>query len=343
MSRLDDYRSALLAADPDQPVEKLLAILDDGGGKFASFIIDHGIAPLWHLQTGRPEFRESRLAAEAEFLVQEHTLRRVDEVFEAAGIEYAVIKGAANRLLLYENPAIRACHDVDLLVSPQDKVRAAQVLLAGGFEACRIPRSISRALVLSNRDTDIDLHWGILREGRERLGQTARLLERRRRIHDVWMLGAEGALYVLLVHPVFAKHLAGHGMGLHRVLDVTHWLESQAFDWEAVVEMLQSQGLCTAAWATLRWVELLAGTKSPDELAEMSRNLAPGAWRAAWLTRWLKGDLSQRTAGARWPRLIGFSTFVHDTPVDSVRALTGRYRAHRRRHKDLADFAELLS
>jgi hypothetical protein len=342
MSRLDDYRSALLAADPDQSAEALVATLQEGGDRFAAFVIDHGLGPLWHLRTDWPAFRDSRLAAEAKFLAQEHALRQVDEVLEAAGVEYAVIKGTANRLLLYDNPAIRACHDIDVLVNPKDRVGAAKALAGAGFVACRDSRNISRALVLTSRDVDIDLHWGLLREGRLRADPTTSMLDRRRRTGRMWMLSPEDALFVLLVHPVFAKHLAGYGMGLHRVLDVVRWLETQSFDWPAVVDALEEQGLRTAAWATLRWVEIIAERNQSGDSPGLIEDVAPGGPRAAWLNRWLEGDLSQRTAGAHWLRLLAFSVFLHDTPGDSLRALAGRYRSHHRRGKDMADFGELL-
>jgi hypothetical protein len=137
MSRLDKYQSALLAAFPDVSEETLVRKLDSGGSEFATFIIDHGLGPQWHLRTERAEFHESRLAAEALFLAQEHALKDIDAALDRAEIEYVVIKGAANRLILYENPAIRACHDIDLLVRPNDRVQAASALLEAGF--CGVP------------------------------------------------------------------------------------------------------------------------------------------------------------------------------------------------------------
>ena len=331
-----------MAANPNLSAEALMATLQEGGDRFVSFVIDHGLGPLWHLRTDCAEFRDSRREAEAKFLAQEHALAVIDARFEDAGIEYAVIKGTANRVLLYDNPAIRACYDIDLLVKPQERVRAAKALASVGFEACADRQNISRALVLSSRDIDIDLHWGILREGRLRADVTASMLDRRRQLDDLWMLSADDALFVLLVHPAFAKHLAGYGMGLHRVLDLIRWLETQPFDWRTVDERLEQQGMKTAAWATLRWVEMLPGSDPPGKLGEMIADLAPGGLRAAWLGRWLQNDLSQRAARTHWLRLLGFSVFLHDTPGDSMRALAGRYQSHRRRDKDLADFGELL-
>ena len=38
------------------------------------------------------------------FLMQQDALREIDDAFKREGIDYVLIKGAANRLLLYSNP-----------------------------------------------------------------------------------------------------------------------------------------------------------------------------------------------------------------------------------------------
>jgi hypothetical protein len=341
MSRLDDYRSALRAAIPAVADAELGDALRQGGPQFASLIIDHGLGPLWHERTQREEFHESRVAAEALYLAQQQALEEIDLVLEGAGIRYAVIKGAASRVLLYDNPAIRACHDIDLLVCSEDRVRAATALVGAGFAACPETRSISRELVLSRGLVDIDLHWELLREGRLRRDCSADILNRRRRSGDLWMLNPEDSLFVLLVHPAFAKHLAGWGMGLHRVVDIMYWFRTQSFDAQDVSDQLEQNGVQAAAWATLRWVDLLSSLNTPSELDAMMSAIRPGRIRRSWLDRWLRNNLSERTSGAHMARLVGFSLFLHDTLGDSARALAGRHRAHRRRDADLAVFRGL--
>ncbi len=347
MSRLDNYRSALLAAFPDVSDAELAVALEKGEPDFVSFIIDHGLGPLWHERTGRGEFHASRLSAEALYLAQEQALKEIDVVLNEARIDYIVMKGAANRLLLYENPAIRACHDLDLLVHPEERVRAASALVAAGFLSHPEAIGISRGMVLSRGMIDVDLHWGLLREGRLRSDPTSEMLDRRRRILDTWVLDAEDALFVLLVHPAFAKHLAGWGMGLHRVVDIATWLRTQSFDWQAVRAQLERNGVQAAAWATLHWVNLLtcrsgASPRFLITLDKMMSDLHPGRLRRTWLNRWLRNDLPERTAGWHWARLLGFTMFLHDTPGDALRALAGRYRAHGRSSADLAVFRDLV-
>jgi hypothetical protein len=342
MSRLDDYRSALLVAFPEVCDTELVQVLDARCGQFVSFIIDHGLGPLWHERTGREEFLDCRRAAEALYLAQAHAIDEIGSILETAGIVHAIIKGAANRLQLYENPGLRACHDIDLLVRPKDRVQAATVLVKEGFTAFRNARSISRELVLSRSAVDVDLHWGLMREGRLREDPTRGMLQRCSQLHGTCSLSAEDALFLLLVHPAFAKHLAGWEMGLHRVADIVAFIRIQSFDWSAVCAALERNGVRAAAWTTLRWAGLLAGPHRPVQLEVMCQDLAPGRMRRSWLDRWLRSNASDRFATKHWIRLLGLSPFLHDTVADASRALAARRRAHARRDADLAAFGDLL-
>jgi hypothetical protein len=342
MGRLDDYRTALLVADPAVSDAALVRALDSAGPDFDIFVVDHGLGPLWHERTGRSEFHQSRMAAEALHMAQERALKEVDSVMCERDIDYAVIKGAANRLSLYDKPALRACHDIDLLVRPDDRVEAASALVVTGF--CAIPesRSISRELVLSRSDADIDLHWRLLRDGRLRTERVPEMLAGRERTHDLWMLNAEDSLFLLLVHPAFAKHLAGWEMGLHRVVDIVACLRMGQFDWQAVLEQLRQNGVAAAAWATLRWTEMLTEPQSLPGLHKMMSDLAPGIARRRWIELWLRRNLSARLSRANWMRLAGLSLFLHDAPGDAARAFSARYKARRRQEDDLAVFSELI-
>jgi hypothetical protein len=342
MTRLDDYRSAMLAAFPEVPETVLAQTLDKTGRDFARLVVELGLGPLWHDRTGRDEFHQSRLTAEALYAAQEHAVDQVSSGLEDAGIRFAVIKGAANRCLLYENPALRACHDLDFLVHRDDRVRAASALVELGFQALPENRSISRELVLTRGAAIVDLHWGLLREGRLRSDPVPAMLERRRSVGDLWMLGEEDALFVLLVHPAFAKHLGAWDMGLHRVADIAAWLRTQPFEWRTVEDSLAEYGVRGAAWVTLRWVQLLAGEYAPEGLQSMLSDIQPGRLRKAWLNLWLENDLSERTSGAHRARLLGFSLLIHDSAGDAARAIRGRRRARRRESEDLAAFARLL-
>jgi len=155
------------------------------------------------------------------------------------------------------------------------------------------------------------------------------------------MLHPDDALFMSLVHAAFAQHLSGWGMGLHRVADIDCWMRTQPVGWSAINEQLRTNGVQTAAWATLRWVQMLMrhGTAGNSDL--ILSDSCPGNLRGAWIERWLQGDLPARLARYRRLRLLAFTSLLHDAPRDAVRAFAGRYRAWRRRGEDLAAFNEL--
>lgn len=307
-----------------------------------SFVIDHGLGPMWHERTGRSEFRNSRMTAEALFLMQQDALREIDAALSGQGIDYVVIKGAANRLLLYDNPAVRACHDLDILVRPGDRLRAARVVVGLGYETVPVRRSVGRELMLTRNDVTVDLHWMLLRNGRLRHEFVDDVLAARRLFGDLWVPCGEDMLFLLLVHPAFAKHLAGWEMGLHRVADVAAWLAGQESDWHSVADRLVETGACTAAWATLRWTQLLMPALDTPVLTAMLDALQPGSVRRTWLDGWLRNDWQSRLDENRWIRLLAFSSFLHDSITDLPRAVLGRYGDSRRAATDLQEFEKLL-
>jgi hypothetical protein len=340
MARLEEYRLAMLPVRENCTKNQLIQVLNSQEPGFSDFVISHGLGPLWHAQTGSKTFKASRHAAEALYLAQERALADVSRALDQREIVHAVIKGAATRLLVYDDHATRACLDLDVLVSPEDRVRAAEALVAIGFSLAPKSRNISHALELSRDRVNVDLHWGLLREGRLRRDLSKFMLARRRRHADIFILHPDDALFLMLVHPAFAKHLSGWNMGLHRVADILRWLRMQPVDWRAVLAQLRDNGVLTAAWATLSWVQMLSD--GPELLEPMLDDTAPGPLRRRWLDYWLRSNLSLRLASHHWLRLTLFTSLLHDKPQDALRALRGRSRALRRRKADMESFEELL-
>ena len=161
------------------------------------------------------------------------------------------------------------------------------------------------------------------------------------------MLHEDDAFFLLLVHPAFAKHLAGWNMGLHRVADIYDWLQTCPVDWQALHRRLDDNGVKTAAWATLRWVLLLTEPHfsggAEATIGKAITELQPRYLRRAWLEHWLQSDLSARLYRRHWATLFGLSLFLHDRPGDAVRALRGRSYARRREAEDLAAFEQLTA
>jgi hypothetical protein len=160
-------------------------------------------------------------------------------------------------------------------------------------------------------------------------------------------LHEDDAFFLLLVHPAFAKHLAGWDMGLHRVADIFVWLQTRTVDWQSVHERCDENGVKTAAWSTLRWLQLLTEPHSPAgvnaDIVEYMAALQPGFLRRSWLDSWLQADRSARLSRTHWARLLGFTLFLHDRAGDALRALRGRLGARRRQAQDRAVFDKLVA
>jgi hypothetical protein len=158
----------------------------------------------------------------------------VDELFSAQGIAYVVMKGVHVRECIYPDPAVRPASDIDILIAPQDRRRAAQLLLDNGYTAQVLPNNVSFEASFRKGPVDIDLHWSMLREGRTRVDLTAGLLARRQQTHGVWGLSDSDAVFMMVTHPAFGKYVCSPNMGLGRVADFMQWMQQKPVDWPAV-------------------------------------------------------------------------------------------------------------
>ncbi len=99
---------------------------------------------------------------------------RVLQAFEAAGISAISLKGPALALLAYRNIALREFADLDLLIRPDDRQKARDILLREGYRlrfplAANTDTGFSRLRncqldFINERGALIDLHWGLLHE-----------------------------------------------------------------------------------------------------------------------------------------------------------------------------------
>lgn len=343
-------RLALLPCDPLADSDALLRVLECGGREFTRFLVDFDLAAIWHATlaaAGRASqlpascagpFRDARMAAAARYLVQLHALHRLERIFSRAGIAYAVMKGAAIREEMLDDPSVLLASDVDVLVAPADRLQAAALLVDGGFAMRLDPVNISHEVGLSMTDADIDLHWHILRPGRTRVELTEELLARRVRRNGFWTLSDMDCTFMMLTHPAFTKHICSPHMGLARVMSFLLWHRRVEAHWEGVARTLQRAGLKTAAWAMLGWYGALAPQSLKADLAQRRECLRPGCARAAYLDFWLRHNLPSRWVDRALPIQAGLITFLHDGPLDVWTAYQGWFAARRHRGEQTSEF-----
>lgn len=349
-SRSEGLRQALCPADPAMAADALVAQLTAGGAAFVDLLRMSDLAAVWHSaievsglksQLTEPTVRvlaDARLDAAARYLAQQHALHQLDGIFEEAGIAYAVMKGVALREVLHGDPSVLLASDIDVLVNPKDRTRAAALLVQAGYSMHLNPGNISHEVTLTSPTADIDLHWNILRPGRTRVDLTGELLVRRVRVNGFWSLSQSDSAFIMLTHPAFAKYVCSPNMGLPRVLSFLLWFNRPGCDWPRVIDMLDRTGLKAAAWMMLGWYTACAPASAVPALTELRAQLQPSRLRAAYLEFWLRHDLPTRLIDRPFWIQLGLTAFLHDGPSDAVHAFKGWYAAMRQRAQQAGAF-----
>ncbi len=331
----------MLPAFADRDTAGLQETLEAGGPSLETLILTQQLAPLWHERTRAAAFAGNRLNAAMVYLRQRAAQLELDELFARKAITYAVFKGGAIRELIYDDPAMRLCCDIDILVAPEQRAEAARALVEAGYRLVVEPSTVSHEVALRKDMVAIDLHWALLRPGRTPDAMALQMLARRQRHQGRWILSDADALFVLLIHPAFSKHLSTTQMGLHRVADIVLWLQRREVNWKALHRELDACGLKTAAWTMLSLVGMLSPATFAPLVAEPITALRPGGLKSRYLRSWLSRDLSARLTDLHVARLLGLSLWLHDQPADVWHALRGWQRSRMTRETDSLMFGGL--
>lgn len=143
---LNDILLGLLARGCDDDLRARVAplslddwshILERGG--------QHRCLPMlhWRLEQGgalaglpeqiREEFYEGRMQQTVHALTVQSDLLRLHRLLESAGIPHVFLKGAYLAQFVYPSPALRPVRDIDVIVPPDEAVRAQKMLLDAGY------------------------------------------------------------------------------------------------------------------------------------------------------------------------------------------------------------------
>lgn len=307
-----------------------------GGDRFFGFLTVHGLSSFWaqeltaracisQLPGGLAQCLKAQTQADAaQYLLQSHALRGVSDTFDRAGIVHAVLKGCAVREMLHRPPHLRSATDIDVLVRPDQRREAAQLLAGLGYY-CIDEGASAHEQTWKRGRVDIDLHWDILAPGRTRAPVTEALLARRVRGPSGWRLCDADTVAFMLLHPAVTKYVCSPHVGLNRVVDFVCFVRAQDIDWTEVGDRVRETGLAPAAWAMARWLQHLGAWPEGEGAARALAHWAPAHWRRAWLALWVDRDWPGRLTGHHdaWVAL-GFTLVFHETSRDLLAALRGR-------------------
>lgn len=330
---ISELRSALQGLSEVEQ-RQLLALIVNQGLQFfwleaLRALPELSFSPAWRKQLKEPCFK-----CTTRYLAQKKALIELDRLFAEEQIPYAVFKGAHVREVVYPNPAYRPSVDIDLLVSPDEKIKAVQALCANSYTLFPDPANVSHEVSLAKDNVHLDLHWHIMRPGRTRIELTDLLLQSRQRCGFFWGLDNDMTLLVMLVHPVFTKYSTAPQSSIVRLIDLKRWVETQKIDWQRLLHLLEDTGLKTAAWITATILADLTGCRLP---AFVHDAISPPHAKRLLLKQWLDLNLSSKFANYPiFPKYI-FTLLAHDGLSDIARFLRAFQQGKQRAETILKD------
>lgn len=203
-------------------------------------------------------------------------LAQITGTLRARGVDVLLLKGAALNLTVYDDPALRAMADVDLMVRPGQVAHAQAVLRTLRFRKGRdqvrddfFPKYHYEMEYTAKRPWPlrIDVHVRLLRPLRY-----ARTLPEAAVWQGAQPASLDGSEVLILSRENMLIHLAAHaachgGWPLRWLYDVKRFIDSQeaAIDWDAVVGRARDWRLSLPVRVGLERVEELFGPTAPSE------------------------------------------------------------------------------
>jgi hypothetical protein len=208
-----------------------------------------------------------------------HDIAALLRIFQAAGVETILLKGAALALHFYVDAGLRPMSDVDILVRPEKAKLAIKLLHEAGWKTnYESPESLlpyQHSVDFSDgRGHRLDLHWKVLWDGLQDVSD-----------HDFW----ESALPVeinnvptSILNPTDQLlHVCVHGAAwndlppLRWVADaliITRTAKSE-INWNRLIEQIQKRRLMLPMRDTLGYLQNFPGITVPTDVLSAIRNM----------------------------------------------------------------------
>ena len=220
-----------------------------------------------------------------EFLAQE--LTRLLRLLGDAGIPVIPLKGIPQATSLYDDPALRDCSDIDVLVPRRRVIEAFHLVVSAGYEPLfpqpalvGLRARFGKDYVLTREDRInryvLDLHCGLLWGGELERG----LLE------EIWADACQKTFYdvpAFTLNPdweflYLAVHAFKHGRSsLKYLVDLDRFCFRQAVNWYGVQQKAKRLGWEKAVWSCLSDCVSLFDTPVSSVLYSTDAARKPGA------------------------------------------------------------------
>jgi hypothetical protein len=253
---------------------------------------DHWVTPLlyWHLNAidNRAVPRSVMQELEEDFqhnckrvLFFIGELRQMVELFAASGIRVLPYKGVVLAQYAYENVALRAFSDLDLLIDQRDLHTIKALLLSIGYEPSAKLTETQERIVLSNREyafkhsfrgTHVEVRWAVWKEGFSLTSIQMGLWERAvpTMLFDTDMLIMPPEDTLLLACVDATKHL---WQDLQWICDVAGLIQAHTeLNWNALLERARALGSERTLFVGLLLASDVLGTPIPKTVAQTAQS-----------------------------------------------------------------------
>lgn len=230
------------------------------------------IVPERVLTSLKAAYRKSALRS----LVVYRELAKVTQLLEAEGIPSIALKGAYLARFAYPDPALRPMRDIDLLLKPEQAIKAFELLKSQGYRVYdAVPETVFTNLIhlpplISSEGIAIELHRRLFEpefglepstDSESTLWESC-LFENVGGI-QVRFLSTETLLLHLCIHATISHHF---NLGTLALADVAFLVKTHVIDWHKFLEMVSTGGWQRCALALLYLAKKNLGVDIPDEL-----------------------------------------------------------------------------
>jgi len=229
-----------------------------------------------------------------------------------AGIPVIVLKGAYLAVMVYENMSLRPMSDVDLLLRPEDVLRADPILAQAGFQRQELAATLAQGLNefhyrQRSGQVQLEAHWELyapdypFRFDLEGMWRTA---------VPVKIAGAEALAFApedQLIH--LASHAAIHRFefGLRSLADLAEVVARRRIDWPLLAEKAGRQSVGRAVAVPLALARELFHAEVPAAtIADLGGAALPAALFSEARETVLLNARARREHGEPNPNLVLF-------------------------------------
>jgi hypothetical protein len=272
----------------------------DDWEEFSRLAKMHRLGPMLHHSLSRSDLADvipSGVKDHLEAAHRKHSLRNlriyrelvaVTRMLEAGGVPSVALKGAFLARFAYAEPGLRPMRDLDLLLRPEQAVRAFELLRAHGYRAmfegspeAYFADRIHLPPLIGPGGISIELHHRLTPPGRQSAdfenGLWTRSISEEVGGAGIAFLCPEDSLLHLCIHATLDHQL---DLGPLALEDMALLVERYAIDWPGFIGLVSGGNWQRCVLSALYLARRHLGAKIPDEVIDA---LGGGADEQAWL------------------------------------------------------------